>query len=224
MVYENVKEIMKNAPTNKFVILLEDGTRVTKRLFVTFDGICEYLPHSKQYGRRVDYDKWVSLTPITPTDDFIKVKNFLINVVKYLSASGLWQNIKNDYEKILAQGDDYLRHVLSLDFTEQRNYLYDTIQVHSFHVDSIKYSARKGIICINYDSHEKNYRRSEVKRHIVNGTPYQYRWRKRYDNSIEYRKHNDITCGWYSTEYKDCGNGHYYLALDEMHAIYAETD
>ena len=226
MTHEEVKNIIENTSVKKFVIVYNNGEKVTKRLFFSKCGnVCEYLPKSRRYGHVIsNCDCWASLTPIAPTDDFIKVKNFLTNVVKYLSASGLWVNIKNDYEKILAQGDDYLKHVLELDFTEQRNYLYDTIQVHSFHVDSILYTARKGIVCINYHKKDKDYRRSEIKQHITNCTHYKYKWEKGYDNSVEIAKHNDIMCGWYSTEYRGCGNGHYYLALDERHAIFAETD
>jgi len=29
---------------------------------------------------------------------------------------------------------------------------------------------------------------------------------------------------WYSEEYRDCGNGHYYLALDATHALFYEDD
>lgn len=226
MTHEEVKNIIENASVKKFVIVYNNGEKVTKRLFFSKCGnVCEYLPKSTKYGRPISsVDVWVSLTPITPTDDFVKVKNFLTNVVKYLSASGLWENIKNDYIKILEQGDDYLKHVLELDYTEQRNYLYDTIQVHSFHVDSILYTARKGIVCINYHNYDKETRRNEIRKHIVEGTPYSYKWEKGYDNSVEFRKHNDIKCGWYSTEYRGCGNGHYYLALDEKHAIYGEAD
>ena len=106
--------------------------------------------------------------------------------MKYLSASGLWEeNIKNDYSTILAQGDDYLKHVLSLDWSEQRKYLEETIGVY-FHVDSIICSARKGIVSINYDKWDRNAIRERAKQCIENGEKYTHRWEKGYDNSIEF--------------------------------------
>ena len=52
-----------------------------------------------------------------------------------------------------------------------------------------------------------------------------HRWYGSYDYSIEVRKNDDGTIyGWYSAEYKGCGNGHYYLLLDAEHAIFCEDD
>lgn len=50
-------------------------------------------------------------------------------------------------------------------------------------------------------------------------------WYGSYDFYIEVRKNDDGTIyGWYSAEYKGCGNGHYYLLLDAEHALYCEDD
>jgi hypothetical protein len=43
-----------------------------------------------------------------------------------------------------------------------------------------------------------------------------------YDVSFEYNP--DANKAWYSEEYRGCGNGHYYLALDETHALFYEDD
>lgn len=228
MIYENVIEVINNARTKKFRVTTSNGESSVIRLFVSAsNSICEYQYKSKAYGYLIPYSvitSWVNIQPIEKTTDFVKVKNFLTNVVKYLSASGLWENIKNDYSTILAQGDDYLKHVLSLDWSEQRNYLEETIGVHSFHVDSIIRSARKGIVSINYDRWDRNAIRERAKQCIENGEKYTHKWEKGYDNSIEFSVHGGRKCGWYSTEYRGCGNGHYYLALDEKRAIFCETD
>ena len=227
MIYENVIEVINNARTKKFRVTTSNGENRVMRLFVSAsNSICEYEYKSKAYGYLIPYSdvtSWVDIKPIKNTTDFIKVKNFLTNVVKYLSASGLWENIKNDYVIILAQGDDYLKHVLSLDWSEQRKYLEETIGVY-FHVDSIIRSARKGIVSINYDKWDRNAIRERAKQCIENGEKYTHRWEKGYDNSIEFSVHGGRKCGWYSTEYRGCCNGHYYLALDEKRAIFCETD
>ena len=43
-----------------------------------------------------------------------------------------------------------------------------------------------------------------------------------YDVSFSYRP--EINSAWYSEEYRDCGNGHYFIALDETHALFIEDD
>lgn len=227
MIYENAIKVINSVRTKKFRVTTSNGENKVMRLFVSAsNSICEYKYKSKAYGYVIPYSdvtSWVDIKPIENTTDFVKVKNFLTNVVKYLSASGLWEDIKNDYSTILAQGDDYLKHVLSLGWSEQRKYLEETIGV-SFHVDSIICSARKGIVSINYDKWDRNAIRERAKQCIENGEKYTHRWEKGYDNSIEFSVHGGRKCGWYSTEYRGCVNGHYYLALDEKRAIFYETD
>ena len=46
--------------------------------------------------------------------------------------------------------------------------------------------------------------------------------RSSYDVSFSYDP--KLQHAWYSEEYKNCGNGHYYLALDETHALFYEDD
>ena len=54
------------------------------------------------------------------------------------------------------------------------------------------------------------------------------RYRNGYDVSFDYKPASEskdgIARAWYSEEYKDCGNGHYYLALNRTHALYWEKD
>ncbi|MFA5395085.1 MAG: hypothetical protein WC346_03610 [Methanogenium sp.] len=46
--------------------------------------------------------------------------------------------------------------------------------------------------------------------------------RNGYDISFSYNP--KINKAWYSEEYRGCGNGHYYLALDATHALFYEDD
>jgi hypothetical protein len=43
-----------------------------------------------------------------------------------------------------------------------------------------------------------------------------------YDVTFEYNAERNTA--WYSEEYRGCGNGHYYLALNETHALFCEDD
>jgi len=43
-----------------------------------------------------------------------------------------------------------------------------------------------------------------------------------YDVTFNYQPEDNKA--WYSEEYRGCGNGHYYLALDATHALFYEDD
>lgn len=43
-----------------------------------------------------------------------------------------------------------------------------------------------------------------------------------YDNSFEYNA--ELNKAWYSEEFRNCGNGHYYLALNAEYALFCEDD
>jgi hypothetical protein len=49
-----------------------------------------------------------------------------------------------------------------------------------------------------------------------------YANRTNYDNSFEI--HRDTGKAWLSREYKDCGNGHYYILISPTYAVYMEKD
>ena len=65
--------------------------------------------------------------------------------------------------------------------------------------------------------------KSQIKKHIEAETAYSItRVRTNYDVSFEYNP--DKKKAWYSEEYKNCGNGHYYIALDHNTALFVEDD
>ena len=232
MTKEEIIAIVENAKTKEFKVVA-NGNVEKKRLFVSSSGdLCEYVKRSKRYGYPLnDYQlcSWESVIPCKQTDDLTKIKNFMKKVIKYLNQSGLWSNIKEDYEIILAQDDDFLNDLIQSSWTDKRDKLHklavslgkDSL---SFHCDSIVDTARKGIKNVNYDTYSKLYVISMVEDGIKKGNFPNYRWRKGYDNSVEVKTNDNIVCGWYSEEYKDCGNGHYYLLIDARHAFFCEND
>ena len=74
-----------------------------------------------------------------------------------------------------------------------------------------------------YDSSKDSIINS-VKCAIANKKDIRFAWRNVYDNTLEIIGANDIYRGYYSEEYRNCGNGHYYLLFDATHAIYYEDD
>ena len=61
-----------------------------------------------------------------------------------------------------------------------------------------------------------------IKKALVGREKYSVRQRVSYDVSFAYDP--DKNAAWYSEEYRNCGNGHYYIALDENTAWFCEND
>ena len=221
-------DFLKNHSTEKeFKVLFNDGRVEKKRLFYS-DKLYtpyEYLKGKKSYGSPLydsSIESWVEINSITKIDKYKKVRNFLSNSVKYLSVSGLWSNMKNDFEKLLSLSENEFKYYIDCDYNER--FKLDKEYNISQWVDDLVYSAYKGIKTINYYKYERDEIREIVKNKITNNGDYRYKWRNVYDNCVETTTINGIYCGWYSEEYKDCGNGYYYLMLDEKRAIFIEKD
>lgn len=227
----DVKQFLIDNPYKKhFRVYLNDGTSVLKRLFYNpiYELPCEYAKGSKRYGNFIsqrEVDDWKYICLINKGDNITKVRKFMTNVIKYLSQSGLWEDIKVSYEKLLQIPYDEFKILLESEYTEQRKLLNEKYQA-SFYVDSIVYSANKGIKTMNFDRYDKDIIRNNILQNIKEKKGYKHYWRKGYDNSFELRYDENDKKGraWYSEEFKNCGNGHYYIALDEKHAIYVERD
>ena len=60
---------------------------------------------------------------------------------------------------------------------------------------------------------------------IANKKDFSYSWRKGYDYSFQLKNCDDGEYkGWLSQEFKDCGNGHYWLVISPTQCIFCEND
>ena len=64
--------------------------------------------------------------------------------------------------------------------------------------------------------------KDEIRQAFAERRRYSARARTSYDVSFEYDPERNKA--WYSEEYKDCGNGHYYIAIDANTALFCEDD
>ena len=131
---------------------------------------------------------------------------------------GISYDEQRERQKVVMQKFDayYEERGAKSDFNHFRQ-LSDTKQV-----VSVPYTAG------GYDKARQVANAREIIEQVKAGEPDKHKsfyWYGSYDYSIEVRKNEDGTIiGWYSAEYKGCGNGHYYLLLDAEHAIYYEDD
>ena len=67
----------------------------------------------------------------------------------------------------------------------------------------------------------ENYKK-DIKEALEKGEAITKTARTSYDVRFSYNP--DTKMAWYSEEYKDCGNGHYYIAIDHNTAWFCEDD
>ena len=74
-----------------------------------------------------------------------------------------------------------------------------------------------------FGKYQNDRYKSRIKEALESKTSYSTgRVQVNYDNSFSYDA--ETNKAWYSEEYRNCGNGHYYLALDENTALFVEDD
>lgn len=163
-----------------------------------------YGKGKRRYGRRYYDNDFImqfacKLNP--DVDEATKWERRVKNVIKKLEASGLWENLKTDFEKMLEGGYEN-RH-------ENRGSIgWDAC-------DCITKSMYFGKF---WNAHKKQM----IKECMEKKESVSFSTRVSYDVSFEYDAERNKA--WYSEEYRGCGNGHYYLAIDKNTALFYEDD
>jgi len=142
-------------------------------------------------------------------NDLLKWKRYIL---KHL-AEGVWPNLRKDAESITPEKIALLKkcdadadvHKAAADIGLPYIEMYKSITLTSCEIPS-------GI-------HKR------IKDAIRNKKDFDESWRGRYDYSARGKTCEDGSYRmWFSAEYRGLGNGHYYLLLDDNHAIFIEDD
>lgn len=219
----------------KVRITLADGRKVVKRIFIsTRNGhfVCECARKSTTSGyiiREDDYERnWVSMVKVGSNVNLVsRMKKRANDALRMLTESELWSDIKDEIVEFLKLSDD----VIKSDFVEVSPYkTYNTKKYKWLHTYQV-FESFKASVCWKAPSFDKwDLNKASVITNVQNAIilkrDFSCRWRNKYDNSISIKQDNGhgIARGWYSEEYKNCGNGHYYLLFDAKHAIFYEDD
>lgn len=214
------------------IVTYADGTKRTARLFYSQGGLlCEFRKGSRRYGFLFDGTNVVKVEPKVKNDvdGVAKARRFLKKVIATLEKSGLWSNILHDFRILSRLDDEKLKKYLNCDWDENVEMSKELGLVcgRMCGVDNLKWTIEKGIKSINYRSWEKDELSARFASSIANKETWNsLRWEKGYDNSVacKYDENNNVMRAWYSEEFRNCGNGWYYLAIDEKHAIFCEKD
>lgn len=162
----------------------------------------------------------------------------LKRVIKLLEESGLWDNIKEVYENLLKYNItlEDIKKISDFDSYENRDKVVDFCKSNGY--GFMIYKDKEGIECLDRDyiyevsrcelksmyfgkSNNKWYK-ERIQKAFKDKTPLSLSETVNYDVSFEYNP--ETKRAWYSEEYRGCGNGHYYLALNYNTALFYEND
>jgi len=235
-------ELLAQTSIKQVRIKYSDGFVETVRLFRSVNNdICKYKKGSCRRGYCLKFDQIVDITPVVSKktkaqkweDGWEKVK---IRIEK----SGLWSNLIPDidialnmgYDLVSSANDEYWK--LSYKEDERANHIAEFLLKYPLLKDGDRTdtvnttviwqmrdlpNVKKMRFCKgSYNDNQLQ----QIKNAIDTQTKFSTFGRVSYDISFEYNPEKKKA--WYSEEYKGCGNGHYYLALDATHAIYWDKD
>lgn len=213
-----------------------------------------FCKHCRKYGSRWNSHEGFAdcYDIVAPSDTDINAQwqRRIKRAVKCMEQSGLWSDVKEYFQTILDSGITYQEkkrieelywEVMSPVHLKEPNY---NENVERAFAPFIKYSfmfyrdnSNKLQIKTSYiwersecklksmyfGKYQNSQIKEEFKKAIAEKRDYhRYRIRTNYDVTLEYKAENNMA--WYSEEYKDCGNGHYYIALDHSTALFVEDD
>jgi len=233
-------EQLVSAGARKVRITYIDGSTETVRVFKGSGTgeICRFRRRSRRYGYPLNYGRIQNVTAVqSRKSPEKKWKDAWEKVVARLKCSQLWENLIPDIEIALSMGyerlqkakkeyweipygDDrdthvkaYLRKYPELETEKGENIKTDIVWHYSElpKVKKMRFTKYR-----NDDVLERIQIAMDRKEKLHLSDQYSY------DVSFEYNP--ETNRAWYSEEFRGCGNGHYFLALDATHAIFWEDD
>lgn len=242
------KYVLRNIPLKQKFLVVRDGEKF-RAMRESEDNIFVFAPRRSCYGYRMMEDTFCSRYELVPNQKSPaeKWQRDVDKVIKKLERSGLWPEIleqfktlrKLSYEdrqkiselyrslpyKSDRTADELKEHygklwdkypfIFSADYNSGIDYFYLTGGMSDAKTKSM------------YFGHSNKQAKERIKSAMAEKRKCSEYGRTSYDVSFTYAPASEecsFDRAWYSEEYRDCGNGHYYLALDENCALFCEDD
>lgn len=157
----------------------------------------------------------------------------LDTIIKRLEKSGLWANLLVKFKNMKLYTEEERNRLYALDWEDEEKCKQEMKAKYPFMIyerdgrelidhDYIWELSRLKTKSMYFGKLDNKIVKEDIKKHLEQKKDFSYRERVNYDVSFSYVAESGKA--WYSEEYKNCGNGHYYLALDESMAIFCEDD
>ena len=172
-------------------------------------------------------------------DKATKWKRSVEKVAKKLEASGLWPELQIKYSNLSKVDYEDWKKIRELYNSTTGNIGEDRDEQVKIYgeklVDKYPFIFKGGIDTfyiwqlsnpktksMYFGKYSNSYEKEAIKKAMSEKRKFSTTARTSYDVTFQYDPEKNKA--WYSEEYKDCGNGHYYLAIDENTALFCEDD
>jgi hypothetical protein len=240
------EELLNAIPTFGKVnatLIQQDGYKSKVRLARAMGGtsIIKMSYRSKRYGSPVRFENYshVFIQEENKTPVEVKWEKAWRKVLARLEKSGLYEGYRRNVEIALAVGYAKVNEAYKADHadwnqtTEEKQASLDKLdpRLVGTREDGTRFINTEIIWYMHqlpkvkkmyFGKYVTESYLEQIKTAMENKTPIRLFRTVGYDVSIEYNP--EANKAWYSEQYRGCGNGHYYLALDATHAIFYEDD
>lgn len=228
--------------TIRAIITFDDGSTASRRVLKGDNEFAVYARRSRRRGHWYSSFKngIVAIEPIAESvvDDATKWQKSWTRVLRMLETSGLWSELKDDiaiglsigYDKVKQAYDTYWECKSNDEKVEVIRKIDERLIAKT--PEGTEYVCTHIVwdMCNPAKVKKMYFGKYDNGRHLgyiadamANKTPYESgRIIAGYDITFEYNPTKNKA--WYSEEYRGCGNGHYYLAINETHALFSEDD
>lgn len=247
MKYNNNIEELKNAENfTKFKCKIKDFSYADESRAVKENEnyIFVLKAKSRKYGNRYLIDDFIKRFDFTigntknEKNETTIWHNRLKRAIKCMEQSGLWETIKQKYQNLLTITHEEKQAIYDLYWQEHMNNTKGLIDLlkdkYSFMIKTNKNNeeyidtdyiwelSECKLKSMYFGKFDNETEKQTIKEKIQNNENYSTWHRTNYDTSFEYNAEKKMA--WYSEEYKNCRNGHYYFALDNSTALFCEND
>ena len=224
-------DVVRTNGKKRYRIVTPDAIEY-RRLTISKTGeVMELAQGKRNWGYAVSTQSWLSLEPvlkkISEEDQWIKGWK---KVLKYLEASGFWHDVQQEIKDGLDVGLAKIRQANKIPWSENVKSEISKIDprlTNSFLTSNMSGPPRiKAMRFSKYQFQNDDYK-ARIVRAIADRKKLSIDSRASYDISFQLNPPDEKAAffrAWYSEEFKGCGNGHYYLAVDATHALFIEDD
>lgn len=241
-IYSEIETLFNNG-VRKLYLIDKEGKKHLKRIGRTANGELLVM-RTRTRGGYLSSEYWIKDFQVkVDTPESLKWKKSLNKALQMLEKSDLWEDIRIDIKKALNIGYDNLRLAYktsneTFDEDYYKNEFIRTQKLKEIHKDLIsinedriehinttilwQFSSPLKIKKMYFGKYNNENKLQQIKNAINNKEKFHVSGQAGYDVSFEYNP--ETKSAWYSEEFRGCGNGHYYLALNETHAFHYEDD